>query len=374
MLRRVRFFGFLLSLAGSLGGQPACKSEEPAVANAAAIDQTTVALTSGDLVSVNGTYTDCRSRAGAWSIEIAPDAVLDHGALSVVLNDDSCKLTLTSLHADVDEIVATPPISLTTTYPTNPSAFGSPVAFYASAKLSTVLFASDFSLTIVYSNNPNLVTATNTAAACRQATVGLGSAATFAVLGATTVTNTGSTVITGDLGVSPGTAVTGFPPGTVTHGTIHLTDSAAGAALADFSKAYSDAGSRTLCPIALEGDLGGQILKPGLYRSGATMAVTSANLTLDAMGEGSAVFIFQMGSTLLASPGRRLILINGASSANIYWQVGSSATLDVSSSFAGTIMADQSITLDNGATLDGRALALNGAVTMDGNTVAVPGP
>jgi hypothetical protein len=185
------------------------------------------------------------------------------------------------------------------------------------------------------------------------------------------VTNTGATTVTGDLGVSPGTAVTGFPPGTVV-GTIHAGDPAAAGAVANLTIAYNDAAGRTLCPVSVAGNLGGLTLTPGLYKSTSGLEISSGDLTLDAQGNSSAVFIFQMASTLTVTSGRQVILAGGAQASSIFWQVGSSATLGTNSTFIGTIMADQSISLNTGATLDGRALARIGAVTLATNTVTKP--
>jgi len=208
---------------------------------------------------------------------------------------------------------------------------------------------------------------------CGQATVVLGSAAAFAVLAGSTVTNTGMTTVTGDLGVSPGSAVTGFPPGTVV-GTIHAADPVAAWAMANLTTAYNDAAGRTLCPVSVAGNLGGLTLYPGLYKSTSGLEISSGDLTLDAQGNASAVFIFQMASTLYTAAGLHMILAGGAKASNVFWQVGSSATLGTNSTFIGTIMADQSISFTTGATLDGRALARIGAVTLDTNIVTKPSP
>jgi hypothetical protein len=209
--------------------------------------------------------------------------------------------------------------------------------------------------------------------ACAQTRVALGAATSFVVLGGSTVTNTGLTVVTGDLGVSPGTAVTGFGPGTVV-GVQHANDPTAAQAEADLTTAYNDAAGRTLCPVAVAGNLGGQTLAPGLYKSTGSLEISSGDLTLDARGDGNAVFIFQMASTLTTSAGRQVILSGGARSTNVFWQVGTSATLGTTSSFQGTVMADQSITLATGATLNGRVLARIAAVNLDTNAIVRPTP
>jgi len=206
-----------------------------------------------------------------------------------------------------------------------------------------------------------------------EAPVALGSAANFAVLAGSTVTNTGATTVTGDLGVSPGTAVTGFPPGTVT-GTTHAGDPTAAQAQSDLTTAYNDAAGRTVGAVTVAGNLGGQTLTPGLYKSTSSLEISSGDLTLNAQGSANAVFIFQMASTLTTTAGRQVILSGGAQAANVFWQVGSSATLGTTSVFKGNILALTSISLATGATLDGRALARNGAVTLDTNTITTPAP
>lgn len=206
---------------------------------------------------------------------------------------------------------------------------------------------------------------------CALTTVNLRTAAPFTVLAGSTVTNTGPTKVVGDLGVSPGTALTGFGPGTVI-GTIHLGDPTAAQAEADVTTAYNDAAGRTLCPVSLSGNLGGLTLSPGLYKSTSGFEISSGDLTLDAKRDASAVFIFQMASTLTTTAGRHVILTNGAKASNVFWQVGSSATLGTTTIFKGTILAYQAITLQTGATLDGRALARVAGVALDTNNVTTP--
>ena len=150
----------------------------------------------------------------------------------------------------------------------------------------------------------------------------LGSAAPFAVLAGTTITSTGNTIVNGDLGAGPGTAVTGFPPGVI-NGALHAGDPAAAQAQADLTIAYDDAAGQTLNRVTLAGNIGGQTLAPGLYNSTSSLAISSGDLTLAAGGDTNAVFIFQMASTLTTTSGRQVILSGGAKPANIYWQVGS---------------------------------------------------
>lgn len=202
------------------------------------------------------------------------------------------------------------------------------------------------------------------------APVPLGSASTFAVLAASTVTNTGLSIVTGDLGLSPGTAITGFPPGTVI-GTIHAGDPAAALVQSDLTIAYNDAASRTGGTL-LAGNLGGRTLTPGLYTSTSSLEVSSGDLILDAQGDANAVFLFQMASTFTMTTGRQVILTGGATAANVFWQVGSSATLGTGSVFKGTVLALASITVTTGAAVEGRLLARTAAVTLDTNTVAIP--
>jgi hypothetical protein len=209
--------------------------------------------------------------------------------------------------------------------------------------------------------------------ACGQLPITLKSAADFAVLAGSTVTNTGPTSIIGDLGVSPGTAVTGFAVGAIV-GAQHKGDTTAATGIADLTTAYNEAAGRTLCPITVAGNLGGQTLAPGLYKSTSSLAITSGDLTLDAQGDDTAVFIFQMASTLTTTSGRQVILAGGAQAKNIFWQVGTSATFGSTSVFAGTVMADQAITMETGATIEGRVLARIAATSFDSNTVVRPAP
>lgn len=200
-----------------------------------------------------------------------------------------------------------------------------------------------------------------------QARVGLGTADSFAVLAGSTITNTGPTTITGDVGLHPGSAVTGF--GSVTlNGQLHVADAVAQQAKTDLVTAYNDAAGRGPATTVAT-DLGGQVLTAGVYNSASGTFGMTGTLALDAQGDPNAVFIFQMASTLVTASASRVNLVNGAAACNVFWQVGSSATLGTGSAFIGNILAVTSVTLTTGATVDGRTLARNGAVTLDTNTI-----
>jgi hypothetical protein len=197
--------------------------------------------------------------------------------------------------------------------------------------------------------------------------VGLGTADDFAVLAGESITNTGPTTITGDVGIHPGTSVTGFESVTL-NGELHETDAVAEQAKVDLVTAYNDAAGRgPVTTVATE--LGGQALTGGVYDSSSGTFGITGTLTLDAEGDPNAVFIFQMESTLITASASDVNLINGAQACNVFWQVGSSATLGTGSSFSGNILALTSITLNTGATVEGRVLARNGSVTLDTNTI-----
>lgn len=196
----------------------------------------------------------------------------------------------------------------------------------------------------------------------------LGAAQIFAILAYSTVTNTGDTVVTGDLGVSPGTEITGFPPGIV-NGTIHSADAAAALAQDAVAAAYADLASQA-CDEDLSGqDLGGRTLTPGVYCFSSSAQLTGA-LVLDAGGDTNGVFVFKIGSTLTTASGASVSLINGGNQCRVFWQVGSSATLGAGTAFSGNILALESISLNAGASVVGRLLARTGAVTLIGNPVS----
>lgn len=213
-------------------------------------------------------------------------------------------------------------------------------------------------------------------AAPAAAQVALGNASTFSVLGGSAVTSIGPSTVNGDLGVSPGTSVTGFPPGTVVNGTIHAGDATAAQAQIGVTSAYNALAART-CDTNLTGqNLGGLVLTPGTYCFN-TSANLTGQLTLDAQGNPNAQFVFKTGSSLVTANGSSVLLTNGATACNVAWQVGTSATLGTTSSFVGNILALNSVTANNGASISGRALARNGAVSLDSANIGgcvVPPP
>jgi hypothetical protein len=217
-----------------------------------------------------------------------------------------------------------------------------------------------------------------------QLPVTLGSTVTFSILAFSMVTNSGPTVVNGNVGISPGllSQVTGFPPGTVAPGfsIFATTPGPAATAQIDLTAAYNDAATSHRdgdVPATLSGDLSGLTLPPGLYNSTSTLMLGQTGngiLTFNGGGNTSSVWVIQVGSGLTTFTGSQMILAGGAQAANIFWQVGSSATLGTNSIFYGTILAQASISLGTGAVLDGRALARTGAVTLLSNTMTEPGP
>lgn len=261
----------------------------------------------------------------------------------------------------------------TVSYTGNTASF-TPMANLAASTLYTATVgagATDLAGNVLAASalNPWSFTTGNMVAASGPTGVNLDCAAGFAVLAGSTVTNTGPTIVNGDLGLSPGSAVTGFPPGTVV-GVQHVTDPTADNAKLCLTAAFIDAAGRTVAPISVSGNIGGQTLAPGLYKSTSSLDISSGDLTL--AGPADAVWIFQIASSLTTTSGRQIILSGGAQAKNVFWQVGTSATLGTTSVFQGTIMADQSITLNTGAVLNGRALTRIAAVSMASSTVTKP--
>ena len=214
-----------------------------------------------------------------------------------------------------------------------------------------------------------LVIATTTVnlAALAATSVNLGTADSFAVLAGSAITNNGSSVINGNLGISPSSAVTGFPPGSI-NGTQQVANSMAVQAQTDLTTAYTNAAGQT--PVStVPTELGGTIKSAGVYDSMAGTFQITGTLTLDAAGDPNAVFVFKTNSTLITSGTSKVALLNSAQACNVFWQVGSSATLGTNSTFKGNILALTSATLTTGTNVEGRVLARNGAVTLDANII-----
>ena len=210
-----------------------------------------------------------------------------------------------------------------------------------------------------------------------QANINLGAAVAFAVMATSAVTSTGATHIIGNVGLTPGSSQ-GIPPSEVT-GTIHVNDPAVIAAKAALLAAYNDAVSRSVGSVSLPGNLGGLTFGPGLYTNSSSALISGSgpgnNVTLDAKGDPNAIFIFKMGSILTTGPGAQVILAGGAKASNVFWQVGSSATLNTTTIFKGNILAAVTITVNTGSVVEGRLLAgatSGGAVTINASTVTVP--
>ena len=207
-------------------------------------------------------------------------------------------------------------------------------------------------------------------AAAQASTIDLATAKDFVVLAGATVTNTGPSVLNGGLGVSPGTALVGFGLPAVVNGAVHSADAVALQAQADLTNAYDAAAGQPVSPANdLSGtDLGNRLLKAGAYRFTAAAQLTGP-LTLDAEGDPNAQFVFQIASALTTAPGSSVVLLNGANPCNVYWQVGSSATLDTTTAFQGNLMALSSVSLKDAATVIGRVLARNGQVSLINNVL-----
>jgi len=223
-------------------------------------------------------------------------------------------------------------------------------------------------LTVMFSGTGEVVLASVLASPLR----GLGSAASFEVLGGSTVTNTGATFVAGDLGAAPGTTITGFPPGLVTDGgTTHAGDALALQAQSDVALSYNSSAGQP-CNIHLaDQELGGKTLTPDVYCF-TSLAQLTGQLVLDAKGNTAATWTIQIPGGLSTATSSSVLVTNGGGVCNVFWIVGESATIGANSSFAGNILALTSITLASGASLSGRAFARNGAVTMDTNTISKP--
>lgn len=352
-------------------------------------------LMNGALESVNGTYgAGCAGHTGSWSVGVAPDAMLDHGELSVALGNVACVLTLTELHTAGGAIAADPAIVLTTSYAPSASAFSDPVAFYANAKMDSVDFSADFVVTILYSDEPSVAMFDNVAF-CRvadsQPPVDLGTAGSYVLLAESGITNvTGSSISGGDLGVSPiaASAITGFalmldPSGVystsssvVPPAKIYAADYASPtpstltSAVLDMQAAYTDAAGRTPTDyLDLNGgDIGGLTLGPGLYTWDSTVVIPE-DVTLEGCTDD--VWIFQISDTLDVSTGTSVILSGGARARNVFWQVAGQTTINAEANMVGVLLSMTGITLQTAASLHGRALAQT-FIALDDNAVTAP--
>lgn len=201
--------------------------------------------------------------------------------------------------------------------------------------------------------------------------VPLGKCSNFSILASTFVDSKGKTIIYGDLGLSPGIAVSGFPPGQL-NGVLRVNDEISNQATLDLSFAYIDAERRKSRHMeTLSGNIGGLTLSPGLYNSISLLEISSGDLTFDAHGDENAIFIIQISTSFASLAGTKIILINGASASNIFWQVSNSANFGSNSQMQGTFIALESITFDSGATLHGRALSRKGFISLEGNIVSL---
>jgi hypothetical protein len=217
---------------------------------------------------------------------------------------------------------------------------------------------------------PDATAADGLALTCTSCAPSLGAASRFAVLGASTVTCTNASAVTGDVGVSPGTSITGFAPSCTVTGTIHAADTVAVQAHADLGTAYNVLAA-AVCEHNLTGqDLGGQTLAPGVYCFDTTVGVTGA-LTLDGGGDSAAIWIFQVGTAITTATNASVVMAGSGKPGNVFWNVGSSATIGTGTAFQGNLVAFASITLTSGSSVVGRALAVNAAVTLDHNTVSL---
>ncbi len=261
---------------------------------------------------------------------------------------------------------ATPTVTLTPSVTSTKTATATSI----STNTLTVTATGTSTKTVTVTSTQTETPTTTATPLVTQAPVNLGSASTYAVLGASDLTNSGSTNLCGDLGLWAGTSIGAgyvFSCG----GVSHVTDTAAQTAQGDLTIAMGDAAGRTN-PASVSGDLGGLTITPGLYASSGTLALTGT-LILDAQGDPNAVFIFQIAGTLTTATSSLVTLNGGAKATNVFWNVGTSCALGATSSFKGTIMTGTLIAFNTGAALEGRALAKT-EVTMLANTISVPVP
>ncbi len=302
-------------------------------------------------------------------IDAAVNATFDKAMDSSTLNPSTFTLTGPGATVVVGKVSYDVPDQIVTFTPT--SALAASTTFTATISCGALDLSGNALPALVWTFNTGSTTT-------GLAPIDLGAATNFAVFAQASVTNLNASVVNGDLGVTPAGTVTGFLPGVV-NGTQQINNSAAAAALSSLTSAYNTAAGLT-GPTIIADNLAAQVLLPGLYASSLnSFQITGGNLTLNANGDANAVWIFQMPSSTLTlpNPSCAVILENGAQASNIFWQVGSSATIGASCSLEGSVLADTSITLDTSATVNGRALAgavaPSGAVSMDTNPVSRSG-
>jgi hypothetical protein len=294
------------------------------------------------------------------------------------INNGTFKLAVTAGGAPVNGTVTYDPASQIATF--IPSANLAASTQFTATVSNAVTDLSGNALAAGVVPNPWNFTTGTLAGAGGPATINLGTAGSFAVMATASITSTGPTVINGDVGLAPGTSQ-GIPPAQV-NGTIHVNDPVITKAQADLLAAYNDAVSRSTNALTLPGNMGGLTFTPGLYVNSTSVLVSGAgpgnNVTLDAQGDPNAVFIFKMGSTLTTGTSSQVILAGGAKAGNVFWQVGTSATLGVTSIFKGNVLAATSITINTGAAVEGRMFAGSaggaGTATVNASTVTVPAP
>jgi Ice-binding-like/Bacterial Ig-like domain len=313
-----------------------------------------------DTTAPTVTSTNPADLAGSVGVDASVNATFDKAMDSSTLNPDTFTLTGPGATMVVGKVSYDVSDQIATFTPTSPLATNTTFT-------ATIAGALDLAGNALATTSWTFSTGSATTG---QSPLDLGSASSYAILANTAVTSPTAIVVNGDLGVSPAGAVTGFPPSTV-NGAININNSASAAAQADLLIAYNDLFALP-AGATKTGNLGGTTLPPGIYTAPATsMAVSSGNLTLDAQGDPNAVWIFQVGSTLDVVT--QVILANGAQASNVFWGVGSSATIEVNAVMQGNILALTSVTVNSGATLNGRALALNAAVTAGGSSASLPG-
>ena len=345
------------------------------------INHTASALDAATILGIAGRYGGaCEGRAAAgtdpWTVSMSGGLAADE--LSVRTNDGDCVLTLEAVITNGGTYVGSPAIALDHGDVYSPAASlfaidGQALSFYGNAKINALTFATDFTISLLVSDRPSATDEGLKRAGQPGEIPNLRSAASFGILAGSTVTNTGSTTIFGNLGVSPGTTVTGVPGGQPM-GTSHLgTDVVAVQAQDDLTTLYQDLASRP-CPPAnlLTGqDLAGMTLRPGIYCFASAAALGVGNLTFDANYDPDAYWVIQIASALSVGASS-VTVINGGTPCNVFWQVGSSATLLDDARFAGNLVAFTSITANTGAEIaPGRALARGGAVTLSTNQISM---